>query len=92
MEKKRWRTNTLIGGPDKWFSELGLTEDEAIEEAKKILQAVHMEENILEGALQWDEFVWSVCNSPDKVESVNKSWKDLNSRNGALRLVMYMTS
>ena len=37
----------------KWFGKLGLTEDEAIEEAKRILQAFHMEEDVLDGALQW---------------------------------------
>lgn len=92
MEKKRWRTNTLIGGPEKWFYKLGLTEDEALDKAKKILLAVHMESEVLEGALQWDEFVWSVCHSPNEAERIQNSWKDLNTIVGARRFVMYMTS
>jgi hypothetical protein len=92
MCKKTWRTSTLTGDTSQWFHNLGLTEAEAIPQARTILETVKMEPSVLESALQWDEFVWCICHASSEVEELHKSWNDLNTVTGARRLVMYMTS
>ena len=89
---RKWRIKSLIGDTSEWFQDIGLTEDEAIAKARIILEAIEMESSIMESALQWDEFVWTICHSPNVLQELNNSWKDLHTEVGARRLVMYMTS
>ena len=91
MGRGRWRTNTLGNDYKEWFQRLGLTEEEAVCKARKILQDANMEPETLENKLKWDEFVWSVCQHPKAAQDWQNSFHDLDTRNGALTFVMYMT-
>lgn len=93
MKDKFWRTSTLLDS-ERWFRDIGLSQEDAVEKARGILERAEMAPDILEGALQWDEFVWSVCNDPDRVQrwqSMGASSR-LSNRASAMTFVMALTS
>lgn len=93
MKSEFWRTSTLLDS-ERWFRDIGLSQKDAVEKARGILERAEMAPDVLEGALQWDEFVWSVCNDPDSVQrwqSMSASSR-LSNRASARSFVMAMTS
>jgi len=94
MKNEFWRRSTLLGNSEQWFRDIGLSQKDAVEKARSILESAEMAPDILEGALQWDEFVWTICSDPNRVQqwqSMSESSR-LSNRVSAMNFVMAMTS